>query len=115
MDSADLADDALVDLVGEALRPGFAGVPSARDFAMAEEIVLNGSCILQNAKSEGLKRFWAVRESKQWECGNVLQRNQTSECGIHPDWGSTTQTIANKFIATNRNAEFPSICAISCM
>jgi len=26
--------------------------------------------------------------SKQWECGNVLQRNQTSECGMHPDWAA---------------------------
>jgi hypothetical protein len=32
-----MAGDALVVLAGEALRPAFAGVPSARDFAMAEE------------------------------------------------------------------------------
>jgi hypothetical protein len=38
LDFAGLAGDALVDLAGEALRPVFAGVPSARDFAMADII-----------------------------------------------------------------------------
>jgi hypothetical protein len=37
LDFAALAGDALVAFAGEALRPIFAGVPSARDFAMAEE------------------------------------------------------------------------------
>lgn len=37
LDFMDFAGDALMDLAGEALRPAFAGVPSARDFAMAGE------------------------------------------------------------------------------
>lgn len=58
MDFADLAGDASVDLAGEALRPGFAGVPSARDFAMAEDIESNScplvKCETRRSKENGI-------------------------------------------------------------
>lgn len=50
LDFAGLAGDALVDLAGEALRPAFAGVPSARDFAMAQSIECD-NCIFGETRN----------------------------------------------------------------
>lgn len=84
MDFADLAGDALVGLAGEDLRPALAGVPSACDFAMAASV---GSITVSLVEYEtrSSKEIGECVENKQWECDNVLQHNQTSECGMHPD------------------------------
>jgi hypothetical protein len=102
-DLVGLAGDALVDSAGEVLRPAFAGVPSARDFAMVESI----SCILVNANAES--REFEVKETNHGNarcCGAI----KLLECGMHS--ASISGVTANKSKQLTTTANLTSTCSV---
>ena len=76
LDFADLTGDALVDFVGEILRPAFAGVPSARDFAIAGNIL----CILRNANAQTKECEAREVNNENAQCCGAIK---LLECGMH--------------------------------
>lgn len=72
LDFAVLAGDTLVGLAGKNLRTALAGVPSARDFAMAASVE-SIAVFLVEYETRSSKEIGECVESKQWERDNVLQ------------------------------------------